>query len=55
MFFRWSLSNSKSPQVSKILLNNLANPNNIVVWIAPIRSLISNSSIPLSKPLVGAF
>ena len=33
MVFHWSLSDSKSPQVSRILLSILAVFNNAVVWM----------------------
>ena len=45
------MSDSKSPQVSRILLGILADRNNAVVWMVSIRSLISNSSSPLTKLL----
>ena len=48
--FHWSLSDSKSPQVSRTPISILANLNNIVVWMVPICPPISNSSSPLSKP-----
>ena len=43
------LSNSKSSQVSRILLRNLAVRNNAVVWIFTARIPIFNSSRPLNK------
>ena len=49
MVFHRSLSDNKSPQVSRTLLNILANLNNPVVWIVSIHPLISNSSSLLSK------
>ena len=51
MVFQWRLSDSKSPQVSGILLSALADLNNAVVWIVSIRPPSSNFSSPLSKPL----
>ena len=33
MFFHWSLSDNKSPQVSRTILNILAVLNNVVVWM----------------------
>ena len=42
-----SLSDSKSPQVSRILLNILTDLNNDVVWMISTRPLISKSSSPL--------
>ena len=47
----WSLSDRKSPQVSRTLLSILANLNNAVVWIVSILPLIFNSSSSLFKPL----
>ena len=43
MVSRWSLSDNKSPQVSRILLSILADLNNAVVWMVPTRPLISES------------
>ena len=51
MVFYWSLSDSKSPQVSGIVLNILSDLNNAVGWKGKIRALISSSSRLLSKPL----
>ena len=51
MVFHWSLSDSKSPQVSKTLLCILADLNHAVVWMLSAHPLISNSSSPLIKPL----
>ena len=42
---------SKSSQVSKILLSILANFDYDDVWMVPTRPLISNSSSPFTKPL----
>ena len=50
MVFHWSLSNSKSPQVSRILLSILANLNNVVVWMVSTLPLISKSSCPFNNP-----
>ena len=47
VFFYWSLSDSKSPQVSRNLLSILADLNNAVVWIVSTRPLISKSPSPL--------
>ena len=44
MVFRWSMSDSKSPRVSWILLNILADLNNAVVWTVSTRPVISKSS-----------
>ena len=52
MVFRWSLSDSKSPQVSRTLLSILAALNNAVVWMVSIRPPTSKSSSPFSNPLV---
>ena len=52
MAFHWSLSNSKSPQVSRTFLSILANHSNAVVWKVSSRPLISNSSSPCTNPLV---
>ena len=49
MVFLWSLSDSKSPQVSRTLLSIL---NNAVVWIVSTSLLISKSSSPFTNPLV---
>ena len=46
MIFHWSLSDSKSPQVPRILLSILAVLNNVVVWMLSTRPLISTSSSP---------
>ena len=47
MVFHWSLSDCKSPQVSRTLLSILADLNNAVVCIVSTRPLISKSSSPL--------
>ena len=52
MVSHWSLNDGKSPQVSRILLNILANLNNDVVWMVSARPLISKSSSPCTNPLV---
>ena len=52
MVFHWSLSDSKSPQVSRILLSLLAVLSNAVVWMVSTRPPTSKSSRPFSKPLV---
>ena len=51
MVFHWSLSDSKSPQVSRMLLSILADLNNAVVCMVLILSPISSSSSPLFKLL----
>ena len=52
MVFHWSLSDSKSPQVSRNLLSILAVLNNAVVWMVSTRPPTSKSSSPFSNPLV---
>ena len=52
MVFHWSLSDSKSPQVSRTLLSILAVFNNAVVWMVSSRPPTSKSSSPFSNPLV---
>ena len=52
MVFYLSLSDNKSPQVSRTLLSILVDLNNAAVWLLSIRSLISKSSIPFSNPMV---
>ena len=44
MVFHWSLSDNKSPQVSKTLLSILAYLNNAIVWIVSARPVISTAS-----------
>ena len=52
MVFHGSLSDSKSPQVSRTRLRILAVLSNAVVWIVSTRPLISKSSRPFNNPLV---
>ena len=52
MVFHWSLSDSKSSQVSKTRLRILAVLSNAVVWIVSTRPPISKSSRPFNNPLV---
>ena len=52
MVFHWSLSDSKSPQVSRTLLSILVVLNNDVVWMVSTRPPTSSSSSPFSNPLV---
>ena len=52
MVSHWSLSDSKSPLVSRTLFNILADLNNVVVWMVSIRTLISKSSSLCINPLV---
>ena len=54
MVSHWSLSDSKSPQVSRTLLGILANLNNAVVCTDSARCLIIKSSSPFTNPLVTA-
>ena len=52
MVFHWSLSDSKSPQVSWTLLNILAVLNNTVIWMVSTRLPDSKSSSPFNIPLI---
>ena len=52
MVFHWSLSDSKSPQVSRTLLSIPVVRNNVVVWMVSTRPLHSKSSSPFSNPFV---
>ena len=52
MVFYWSLSDSKSPQVSRTLLSILVILNNVVVWMVSTHPPTSKSSSPFSNPLV---
>ena len=52
MVFHWSLSDSKSSQVSRTLLSILAVLNNAVVWMVFTLPPTSKSSSPFSNPLV---
>ena len=52
MVFHWSLSDSKSPQVSRTLLSILAVLNNAVVWMVSTHPPTSKSSRPFNNPLV---
>ena len=52
MDFYWSLSDSKSPQVSRTLLCILAVFNNAVVWMVSTRLPTSKSSRSFNNPLV---
>ena len=52
MVFPWSLSDSRSPQVSRTLLSILAVLNNVIVWMVSTRPPTSKSSSPFSNPLV---
>ena len=52
MVFHWSLSDSKSPQVSRTSLSILAVLSNAVVCIVSTRPPTSKSSRPFNNPLV---
>ena len=52
MIFHWSLSDSKSPQISKTLLSILSVLNNAVAWMVTISPPTSKSSSPFNNPLV---
>ena len=52
MVFHWSLSDSKSPQVSRTLLSILADFSNTVIWIVSTHPPTSKSSRPFNNPLV---
>ena len=52
MVFRWSLSDSKSPQVSRTLLSIPAVLNNALVWMVSTRPPTSKSCSPFNNPLV---
>ena len=52
MVFHWSLSDSKSPQVSRTLLSILTVFYNVVVWMVSTRPPTSKSSSPFSNSLV---
>ena len=52
MDFYWSLSDNKSPQLSKTLLSSIVYLNNVVVWMVSTHALIFKSSSPCNNPLV---
>ena len=52
MVFHRSLSDNKSPQVSRTLLSILADHNNNVVWMVSIRPVIFKSFSSCTHPLV---
>ena len=52
MVFHWSLSDSKSPQVSRTLLSILDVLNNAVVWMVSTRPPTFKSPYPFNNPLV---
>ena len=51
MVLHWSLSDSKSPQVSRTLLSILADLNNAVNWMVSTGLPISKSSSSFNNPL----
>ena len=52
MFFLFSLSDSKPPQISRTFLSILAVLNNAVVWMFSTRPPTSKSSSAYNNPLV---
>ena len=50
MVFHWSLSDSRSPQVSRTLLSILAVLSNAVIWIVSTHLPTSESSRPFNNP-----
>ena len=52
MVYHWSLSDSKSPQVSRTRLRILAVLSHAVVWIVSTHRPTSKSSRPFNNPLV---
>ena len=52
MVFRWSLSDGKSPQVSRTILSILDDLNNAVVWMVSTCAVIFKSSSPCANSLV---
>ena len=52
MVFHWSLSDRKSPQVSRTRLRILAILRNAIIWIVSTRPSTSKSSRPFNNPLV---
>ena len=52
MVFHWSLSDSKSLQVSRTLLSILAILSNVVLWMVSSGPLISKSLSLFNNPLV---
>ena len=52
MVFHWSLSDSKSSQVSRTLLSILAVLNYVIAWMVSTRPPTSKSSSTFSKPLL---
>ena len=52
MVFHLSLSDSKSPPISRILISILAGLNSAIFWMFATRVLISNSARLFNNPLV---
>ena len=52
MVSHWRLSESKSPQVSRILLSIMTDLNNTAVWMISTSPIISKFSTPYINPLV---
>ena len=52
MVFHWSLSDSKSPQVSRALLSIMTVLSNAVIWIVSTRLPTSKFSRPFNCPLL---
>ena len=52
MVFHWRLSDSKFPQVSRIIVSILAVLKNVVVWMVSTHPLISKSSSPFNNLFV---
>ena len=52
MVFHWSLSDSKSPQVSRTPLSILAVLNNALIWMVSTHLPTSKSSNPFCNPLL---
>ena len=52
MVFQRIMSDRKSPQVSRTLLNILADLNNVVIWMISTRPLISKSLSHIINPSV---
>ena len=53
IYFLWSLSNNKSPHVSRTIISILADLN-VVIWIASTRRLISKFTSACTYSLVTA-
>ena len=51
MVFHWSLSDSKSPEVSRTVLSTQADLHNAVLWVISACPPISNSSNLFTKTL----